>query len=187
MKRKKTKVDPKPNKLVKPKKYEINEKAQVRLISFTVGATIPTMMYGNIIPSITVEAPTIEEAKAFALPVIEELYANYAEAQNGQFPKFMNKSKVTVEEKTVDVSPTVKKNYLEKDPPGQPTSDLEPIQMGVVKTPAYEKASNAVKNSMSMDALNLIEDQIQKSEKLSAQEKPMLLTEVLKKRKEFNG
>lgn len=48
-------------------------------MKFTIGATIPTTQYGNLQPSIEVEALTIEEARAIALPQIEELWDMYAE------------------------------------------------------------------------------------------------------------
>jgi len=47
-------------------------------MKFTITAVIPTGQYANIQPSIEVEAETFEEAKAMALPHIEELSAAYA-------------------------------------------------------------------------------------------------------------
>jgi hypothetical protein len=152
---------------------------QVKLLTFTVGATIPTMTYGNILPSITVEARTIEEAKRAVMPVIEELYSTYAASVDGKLPKFINKANVTVEEKKVDIKPT-------PAPVLPPTEKVEVSVQGVKpETPAYVKAYFAINGAMSLEALNLIEDQIQKSVKLAPEDKPRLLTEVLKKRKEF--
>lgn len=48
-------------------------------MKFTITATIPTTQYGNIQPSIEVEAPTFEEAQTIALPEIEKLWKRYAE------------------------------------------------------------------------------------------------------------
>lgn len=48
-------------------------------MKFTIAATIPTTQYGNLQPSIEVEAETLEEAQAIALPQIEKLWARYAE------------------------------------------------------------------------------------------------------------
>jgi hypothetical protein len=46
-------------------------------IKYTMTATIPTVQYGNIQPSIEVEAETLEEAQAATLPHIEALWAKY--------------------------------------------------------------------------------------------------------------
>lgn len=46
---------------------------------FKIGATIPTVQYGNIMPEIEVEAESLEQAQAIALPEIEKLWARYAE------------------------------------------------------------------------------------------------------------
>ena len=48
-------------------------------MKFTITAVIPTVQYGNIQPSIEVEAETFEEAQAYAMPKIEALWAQYAE------------------------------------------------------------------------------------------------------------
>jgi hypothetical protein len=58
---------------------------------------------------------------------------------------------------------------------GQQTAAVQPDEDATPKTPAYTKAENAIKSAMSLDALNLIEDQIQKSVKLINEEKPLLL------------
>lgn len=47
--------------------------------SFTITAVIPTVQYGNLQPSITVEANTFEEAKEIALKRIQELWDVYGE------------------------------------------------------------------------------------------------------------
>lgn len=48
-------------------------------MKFKIGATIPTVQYGNIMPELEVEAETFEEAQGLALPHIERLWARYAE------------------------------------------------------------------------------------------------------------
>lgn len=162
------------------------------LISFSVKATIPTQMYGNIMPEIVIKTKTIEEAKAIIMPVIEELHSTYAEKpRDGSHVSFMNKANVTVTEKKVDVTPAVKGaegfNPDTTEKPKTPAQEsADSLATDLTKSPAYTKAESAVKNCSSIDALNMIEDQIQKSVKLSDKEKPELLTEVLKKRKTFS-
>jgi len=174
------------------------------LVSFSIKATIPTQMYGNMMPEIVIKAKTIEDAKAIAMPAIEEIYIKYCEKpRDGSTPAFMSKASVTAEERKVTpttiapvapVAPAPAKLTPQGGTaPSVPVTPPAPAPVAptaentedVAKTPAYEKAEKAISGAMSLDALNLIEDQIQKSVKLTAEEKPMLLTLVLKKRKEF--
>lgn len=178
-----------------PKKEKvINQEAKVELVEFCVMATIPTMPYGNIMPKITVKAPTIEMAKAFVMPEIEALYNTYAEKpRDGTTIAWMNKANVTVTEKKVEpVMPA-----QSATPPASPTAAAKPDlttapsyvphveddEKPAEKSAAFLKAEHAINQSMTVDATNIIEDQIKASVKLSAEEKPELFTLVLKKRK----
>jgi len=192
---------PKVQKEAKPKKVAPIKKVKYELLNFEIMATIPTQMYGNICPRISIKTGTIEDAKSIVVPFIEELYSSYAsEGPDGKKANFVNKAKVTIEEKFVDpkitnTAPTptqpvkpvqsVAQTVTPKapEPKNEPVS--EPDEDPTPKTPAYIKAENAIKAAMSLEALGMIEDQIQKSVKLTAEEKPLLLTDVLKKRKEF--
>jgi len=189
---------PKVQKEAKPVKIALVKKAKYELLNFEISAVIPTQMYGNICPKISIKAGTIEDAKSIVVPFIEELYSSYAsEGPDGKKANFVNKAKVTVEQKFVDpkititpvtpapVSPAPTPSVAPKtsEPKSEPVS--EPDEDPTPKTPAYTKAENAIKSAVSLDALNLIEEQIQKSIKLTNEEKPILLAEVLKKRKEF--
>jgi len=176
----------------------------IKLVSYTVRATIPTMMYGNIQPEITVEARTMEDAKLAVFPHIEELYQTYCEEpRDGRKPAFMSRASVTATERIVPqtpVAPAQKTAPVEvpgkqttpptpqaiAQAPEEPKTELDAFAEDLKKSPAYTKAEGAIKGAMSLDALNLIENQIQASVKLTKEEKPSLLTEVLKKRKEFN-
>lgn len=48
-------------------------------MKYTISSTIPVVQYGNIIPSIEVEADTFEEAQALVMPHIEKLWDKYGE------------------------------------------------------------------------------------------------------------
>ncbi len=50
-------------------------------MKYTITSTIPVVQYGNIIPSIEVEAETFDEARNMVLPEIEKLWAKYGEKQ----------------------------------------------------------------------------------------------------------
>lgn len=183
----------------KPVKLAPVKKVKYELLSFEISATIPTQMYGNICPKISVKAVTIEDAKSIVVPFIEELYSSYAsEGPDGKKANFVNKAKVTVEEKFVDpkitntpvapVAPATSQPVKPAPSVAQTVAPSAPVQQDedvTPKTQAFIKAENAIKSAMSLDALNLIEDQIQKSIKLTNEEKPLLLTDVLKKRKEL--
>ena len=153
------------------------------LISFEVTAVIPTQSYGNINPKITVKTKTIEEAKAIVMPMIEEMYATYAEAprDGSRVPAFISKSKVTVKEKIVETKPVVTgtKDVVKLTPPTATKEDVTPV------SEPFMKATNAVNGATSLQALEIIEEQVQKSTKLTEDEKPVVLTELLKKRKEL--
>jgi len=184
----------------KPKKENLVPKVvapKYTLVTFSVKATIPTQMYGNIMPEIVVTAKTIEDAKAIVMPAIEGLYVAYAEKnRDGSAVSFMSKANVTVTEKIVPQhvpapavvntpAPTVMGAPAPAKVQTPAQASVEALANDLAKSVAYTKAENAIKNSTSLEAINMIEDQIQKSVKLTADEKPMLLTEVLKKRKEF--
>jgi hypothetical protein len=189
----------------KPKKEKVSTTLpalEVKLVSYVVTATIPTMMYGNIQPRIEVQARTMEDAKRAVMPHIEELFDAYLEEpRDGKPARFMRKASVEATEKKVapaDITPgkatapapaPAPKPAPSPEPTKAPEKDLigeSDDEAPAPKSPAYLKAEGAVKNAMSKDALNMIEEQIQKSVKLTADEKPLLLTELLKKRKEFN-
>lgn len=48
-------------------------------MKFTLGATIPVTQYGNLQPSIEIEANTLEEAEALVLPKIQEMWNRVCE------------------------------------------------------------------------------------------------------------
>jgi hypothetical protein len=173
-------------KKVEEKKKVVNKVTapKYELVSFEVTAVIPTQSFGNITPKITVKTKTIEEAKAIVMPMIEEMYATYAEAprDGSRVPVFISKSKVTVKEKIVETKPVVTgtKDVVKLTPPTATKEDVTPV------SEPFMKAINAIKGAMSVEATEIIEDQIQKSTRLTKEEKPVLLTEILLKRKELN-
>ena len=145
----------------------------VKLISYEIKAVIPTGMYANIQPSIIVTAGSIDEAESVVLPYIDKLFEKYQEdSRDGRVAKFLaknpNKATVTATETVMKLSPA--------------TGTKEDVS--TVSEP-FMKAKKAIDSAMSADALAIIEEQIQKSVKLTVDEKPVLLTQVLLKRKEI--
>jgi hypothetical protein len=181
------KVAPKPNK----EKKVINRENKPEFVQIVVRAVIPTQQYGNIQPEVTVKGGTFEQARDFAMPMIEQLYQHYAEIPvNGVVPKFFNKASVTAVEKKVDVPATVAPAV---STPASSLPGYNPDKLGfdkkeepkIVKNEAYLKAENAIGSAHSSEALDLIEEQIQKSVKISPDDKPLLLTILLKKKKDL--
>ena len=186
-----------------PTKKAPAKKAKVTLLEFSITAVIPTMSYGNIQPTISVKAKTLEEANEFVLPYIEELYKTYAYAENKtSYPRFM-KEKVTVTEKVVDVkkkeqaktevaetvkktekvsTPEVKKEVLQV--PSKP-SEGDSLSASLEESRSFTKASKAIASAMSIDAVDQLQAQINRSKNLTEPEKPLLLEECLLKRKEL--
>lgn len=142
-------------------------KPNVKLLSYTIKAVIPTGAYANIQPEITVQAENLQEAENYVIPHINKL-----------FEDFLNKS----ERRTVQPKVEVKEVVIE---PTKVTVDGNPTGMTVEVTEAFKKANNAIVNAMSHEALDIISDQIQKSVKLQPSEKDRLMVELLTKIKEF--
>lgn len=164
----------------KTKEVKTEEKPAVTLVSYTIKAVIPTGPYANIQPEITINAPTLEEAEAFALPHIADL-----------FEKFMDeggKSRVTLKEKLLPkVAPPSPRRHLlpEEVLDGVPDiPDGEPI-VEVERSESFHKARNTILACRSLDALEIIFNRIHDSVKLSDLEKMDLTVIVTQKRKEL--
>lgn len=175
---------PKPAKVAKP---------NYSLVSFSVSAVIPTQQYGNIQPKIEVVAKTIQDARAVVMPMIEDLYKTYAEAPlSGREPKFYGKVVETVK----TVAPTAQAAPMPTYTPG-PTKEQVEAQQGSAasteapaapqkpKSEAVLKAEKAISLALTGDAAERIQEQIVKSTKIAEEDKPDLITLVLKKRGEL--
>ncbi len=159
----------------------------VELTSFSIKATIPTMMYGNIMPEIVVSAPNLEMAQAYALPVIEDLFRTYCETP------LKKHEKVTSVERKVEVpagivgaigiapgAPTVP-GTAPVAPAKAPEKKDEPTGPAV-KTDPYIKAENAIASAMSKEALDLVHDKIKASVKINEDDKQFLFDLIINKK-----
>lgn len=175
----------------------------VVLTSFSVTAIIPTQQYGNIQPTIAVTASSIEEARAFVMPVIEDLYRTYGETPlNGKELKFLGKVTETTRVITsapnsagtdtpvnvpqmAPVAPKTASGPTEEQIAQQAQSQPEaPVKP---KSEAVAKAEKKISLAMSAEAAEFIQDQIENSVKIAPEDKPDLITLVLNKRNEFKG
>lgn len=154
------------------KKIKEKKISTVELVTYTIKAVIPTAMYSNIQPEIVVKAGSIAEAEAVVLPYIDKLFEKYQEGNR-------NKSSVTVKE--TPAKPSVKAE--------EKTSSVRSLNhpdVIITGTEAVIKAGNAIIAALSIPALDLIEERIKVSDKITEVEKPELFTLLLKKKKEIN-
>jgi hypothetical protein len=75
------------NNMDKVVKIPKEKKPKYKLISYTVKAVIPTGIYANIQPEITVEAVSLEVAERAVMPHIEVLFAKYREGDRAPIKK----------------------------------------------------------------------------------------------------
>ena len=169
------------NKKKEQAKEKIIKTPKVTLTSYTLKATISTGQYSNIQPEITVMASSIEAAHDLVIPYIDRLFREYAHVYDnpiGLSP--MNNPKPVV--KTEPVSPKVETKVetkeVEPKPAEKPVEDL---------TAPYAKAKKAILSCNSVEALNLVNNQIEKSTKLSESEKKALSIYLKQKTDEING
>lgn len=175
---KKTAVKKVAAKKVALKSIPYKKPAAVKFVSFSFGATIPTQSFGNVTPRIEVQADTYEAARDFAIPKIEALYERYAELK----PVFMGK--IVETEKNV-AAPAPKASEQAQSPAPAAAASAAPTEK--VKSDAVLKAEKAIGLAMTDEATQAIQDQIGKSVKIDAADKPALYELVLKKRKELKA
>ncbi len=164
-------------------------KSSAKFVSFSLGVTIPTQQYGNMTPKIEVTANSYEDALAFAMPKILELYAQYVEETPGK-PKFLGKITETVKVVATPVaqvtSPSVHTPAASTTPPAVPVppASVTPVPEKP-KADAVLKAEKAISLAMTYDAANAIQEQIQNSVKIPPEDKGPLFELCLKKKKEL--
>lgn len=147
---------------------------KVKLISYEVKMVIPVAQFSNIQPCITVQAPSIEEAEAYVAPHLNKLWKEY----------FM------VNERRNEVAPTI---TVPTPPVSSGTSAVptETVTMPTEAPPssnvAVIKATQAIESCMSLEALDLIKNQIELSVKLAKEEKPALRAKVVERFNELNA
>lgn len=152
---------------------------KVKFVSFSFGATIPTQAYGNLTPHITVEAPTYEEARDFAIPKIEELYRKYADGK----PAFLSRVTETVKE-VAPVAATPTPAAIAETP--AETVAVAPVNTAPKPEPVI-KAEKAIALLEDEASALRIQTQIEQSTKIPPEFKQGLLELCLKKRKEIEG
>lgn len=200
-----------PKPVAKPAgKPKAEKKSSVKLIEFGVTAVIPTQQYGNIMPSIKVQADSIEEARATVMPFIEDLYSTYAEKpRDGSKLAFLGK--VTESVRTVVpaiAGADISKGELVKKAPAAPVAAPEPVPAPKApeasdssvaapeaapapssspKSEFAERAEKMIRLALTEEAAEKIKTQIVNSEKIPEAEKPALLEQVEAKITDFQS
>ncbi len=148
--------------------------AKLKLLTYTIKAVIPTGMYSNIQPEITVEADSLERAERAVMPHIEALFAKYRENGAG-LPVHKKEPVSVILAKNVGAEDIKKGDAVAVAPSGviaqaaQKVAD--PVQPTIVMPAPFNKAKSAIDSCMSIEALQLVLNQIDKSERLIASEK----------------
>lgn len=186
----KKEVTNKPQKM--KSKAEIEKiKPKVTLVEFTMSAVIPTVQYGNIQPSITVKADSIESAREVVAPIIEDLYNKYSE----QVPRFLKpvikeKEKIVPAEVITETIKVEPKPYVPNiatpdalKPEGHPVNATDVPFDNSKKNEAYSKTEHIIKTATSEPVLDIIEQKIKDSVKIAEEDKPELLKLVEGRRK----
>lgn len=184
---KKKSVAKKAKQLPLVEKKTLVKKSSAKFVSLSVMAVIPTQSYGNIQPKIEVQADTYEEARDFVLPHIKALYSMFAESK----PGFLGKIEVTerVVTPTQGGAPAATPAQTPTQPQAGHVADSSATASAAPSKPKSEavlKAEKALSLAATEDAAMAIQDQIEKSVKIAAEDKPELLKLCLKRRGELS-
>ena len=151
-----------------PVKNKKEKKATpVSMVSYSIKMVIPTGAYANIQPEIVVKAGDMETAHAFIAPHINKLWKEY----------YMVSERVS--------QPATKP--VERAPESQKMTATAVSTPSPASSVALNKATQAIASCMSKEALDLISTQVEKSVKLTDEDKVTLRVLVAEKTKDFDG
>ena len=111
----------KPVKETKPKAV----KSTVKLLNYTIKAVIPTGPYANIQPEISVSASSIEEANAYVIPHVDELFEKYLNISDRPKPRVTVTSNIPTAPKPAEVPKEVPAPIVTEPTPTTPPSIAE--------------------------------------------------------------
>ena len=146
-----------------PKSTPVKRKAPVKkpeIISYSIRMVIPTVAYGNIQPEIVVKANSLEEAHDFIVPHMNKLWKEYY-LVDGKRPAATPKVTLTKPKDSMEkVIPTLEEMKSDKSSP--------------ISSVALVKATQAINSCRSMEAYELIVNQVRISVKLTDEDKQSL-------------
>ena len=139
------------------------------MVSYSMRMVIPTGDYANIQPEIIVKAGTMDEAHAYIAPHMNKLWKEY-----------FNISKRKVEPEVKKPTPAPTKIVT----PVRPTP-INPEETSPVSDVALTKATQAIQSCLSLEALELIIQQVKVSVKLTEENKISLAGVIMEKENEL--
>ena len=141
---------------------KVAPKKGVEMISYSVKMVIPTGDYANIQPEIIVKGGTLEEAHAYVAPHMNKLWKEYFN---------ISKRTVTPEVKVVPKAPVNQTPPVAPTPHVNQTAPAPTQEPSPVSSVALTKATQAIQSCLSLEALELIIQQVKVSVKLTEQDK----------------
>lgn len=141
-------------------------KKEPKMVSYSLKMTIPTGPYANIIPEIVVNADNMEQAYLFIAPHLNKLWKEY----------YM-------------ISERVNKPIAPQDVKMLPNEQQIVSNSQVTESPinsvAFNRATQAINSCTNKEALDLIADRVEKSVKLTPEDKDILKPIIKDKYGEF--
>jgi len=169
-------TDKKPVATKKPTKKKVVKKeptpAKVELISYGVKMIIPIDDYANIQPEIVVKADRVETAHDYIAPHMNKLWKEYyLVGQRRPEPEPVAKPEpAPVPEPQPEPAPVQTQTPVAPEEVVKPEVANQPPDSNV----ALIKATQAIESCLSLEAFDLINDQVEKSVKLTAEDKTTL-------------
>ena len=128
-------------------------KPKVEMVSYAIKMVIPTGQYANIQPEIIVKANSVEEAHEYIAPHMNKLWREYY---------LVNERRPEPTQETGTTGPMTI--------PTGPTGPATPPDSNV----ALIKATQAIESCLSLDAFEIIANQVNVSVKLTDEDKSIL-------------
>lgn len=154
------------------KKLVSESKPTVTMLEYSIKMVIPTGNYANIQPEIKVKATNPDEAHDYIAKHMDKLWKEY----------FM------VNERRQELAPASPTGPTSPQSTPAPVCPVDkPCEASPTSNVAVIKATQAIESCMSLEALDLIKNQVELSVKLSKEEKPKLRFMIVEKFNELNA
>jgi len=148
------------------------------MVSYSMRMVIPTGDYANIQPEIIVKAGTMDEAHAYIAPHMNKLWKEYFNISKRRVEP-VKKPVPTKTENTATATEIVEQN------PTEPIATQTQEEPSPVSSVALTKATQAIQSCLSLEALELIIQQVKVSVKLTEENKISLAGIIMEKENEL--
>jgi len=161
------------------------KKEKVKLVSYTIKMVIPLERYANIQPEITVKGGTLEEAHAYCAPHMNKLWKEYYMiTERRAEPAAPTNPNSTSAPTPVPTPPVTTAGSMMTGTPATWETKVTPPPPA--SSVALTKATQAIQSCLSLEALDLIANQVQVSVKLTNEDKTALMPLLDAKFKELS-